>query len=186
MPSRKRLADSESVARPSHGPSKHEPGCECTRCRGFGKGNALAVVHGARSVVALEPRSAEIADEIRELVPARSPSDEPSIRLLALALAQVEAATSWLAENGIVDENGNARSLLKHLGTMMNTSARIADRLGCTPTSRATLGLDVARMRATEDGLENLRQRGAEIMARRAGELGGVVDIDDGEGVGLA
>jgi hypothetical protein len=125
----------------------HGSDCGCTRCRGFEKGNDVALVHGARSVVALEPRANEIADEIRELVPAVSPSDEPSIRLLALALAQVEAATIWLAEEGIVDERGQPRGLLRHLGTMLNTAARIADRLGMTPTSRAQLGLDLTRAR---------------------------------------
>jgi hypothetical protein len=136
---------------------EHGPACPCTRCQGFEKGNGHALIHGARSVVALEPRAAEIADEVRGLVPASSPSDEPSIRLLALALAQVEAATVWLAENGIVDETGNARNLLKHLGTMMNTAARIAANVGMTPTSRAALGVDVAR---THDVLgEYLRAR---------------------------
>jgi hypothetical protein len=124
---------------------EHGPDCGCVRCSGFGPANRHSLVHGGRSVVALEPRAAEIAVEVRELVPASSPADEPSIRLLALALAQVEAASVWLAEHGLVDENGNARNLLKHLGTMMNTAARIADRLGMTPTSRARLGLDLSR-----------------------------------------
>lgn len=137
------------VARQSHGPAKgasqHGPDCPCTRCRGFQKGHTLSLRHGGRSIVALEPRVAELAAEIRKLVPARSDSDEISERLLALALAQVESASAWLAEHGLVDEHGNARSLLRHLGTMMNTSARIADRLGMTPTSRAQLGLDLTR-----------------------------------------
>jgi hypothetical protein len=130
---------------PAKGASEHGAGCTCTRCAGFGKGNELAVVHGGYSVVKLEPRATEIADEIRALVPASSPSDEPSIRLLALALAQVEAATTWVAEHGIVDERGQPRGVLRHLGAMLNTAARIADRLGMTPTSRAQLGLDLTR-----------------------------------------
>lgn len=111
----------------------------------FEKGNTAGKRHGGYALVSLEPRALALADEIRELVPARSDADEISIRLLALALAQVEAASTWLAEHGLVDEHGNARSLLRHLGTMMNTAARIADRLGMTPTSRAQLGLDLTR-----------------------------------------
>lgn len=141
--------DRAPVARQSAGPAKgasaHGPDCTCDRCRGFQPGNAISRRHGGYSLVTLEPRAAALSDEIRELVPARSDSDEVSIRLLALALAQVEAASTWLAEHGLVDEHGNARSLLRHLGTMMNTAARIADRLGMTPTSRAQLGLDLTR-----------------------------------------
>lgn len=137
------------VARQSGGPAKgasaHGPDCPCVRCTGFQKGHTLSRRHGAYSLVSLEPRALELAGEIRELVPARSDADEISIRLLALALAQVEGASTWLAEHGLVDEHGNARSLLRHLGTMMNTAARIADRLGMTPTSRAQLGLDLTR-----------------------------------------
>jgi hypothetical protein len=115
-------------------------------------------VHGAYALVKLEPRAAELADEIRELVPASHPADEITVRLLALALAQVEAATSWVAEHGLVDEHGNPRGVLRHLGTMMNTAARIADRLGMTPTWRRR-GPDCRRLREAR----HLRQDSAPV-----------------------
>jgi hypothetical protein len=116
----------------------------------FEPGNDAAVKHGAHSKLRLEPRAAELAGELRELLdrqlgPATCEADDPTIALAALALAQVEAATLWLAEHGLVDERGQPRGLLRHLGTMINTASRLCDRLGMTPTSRAALGLDVAR-----------------------------------------
>jgi hypothetical protein len=51
--------------------------CPCTRCRGFQPGNALAVTHGAcselrgaRAVLKLGPRAAEIAVLLADAVPA--------------------------------------------------------------------------------------------------------------------
>jgi hypothetical protein len=123
----------------------HGPDCTCTRCRGFQPGHELSVRHGAYATITLAPRATELADEIRELVPARSASDEPTIRLLALALAQVEAAATYVAEHGIVDGKGNPQGVLRHLGTMTNTAARLCGQLGLTPTSRAALGLDLSR-----------------------------------------
>jgi hypothetical protein len=119
----------------------HGPDCGCTRCSGFQAGHDLSVKHGAFAALRLEPRARELADELRPLVPGSTASDEPSIRLAALALAQVEAATLYVAEQGLVDEHGNPRGILRHLGTMMNTAARLCDRLGLTPASRAALGL---------------------------------------------
>jgi hypothetical protein len=116
-------------------------------------GNQLATTHGARAFVKLAPRAAQLADDIRAVAPAGDDSDEVAIRLLALTLAQVEAATSWLAEQGIVDGEGNPRGILRHLGTMMNTAARLANALGMTPTARAKMGLNLARARG-----EALRQ----------------------------
>jgi hypothetical protein len=97
-------------------------------------------------MIRLAPRSAELADDLRAIVPAVSDSDEPTIQLLALVLARVEAANAWLAERGIfVDGTGEPQPVLRALSTWENTAARLCDRLGLTPTSRAALGLDLAR-----------------------------------------
>ena len=111
----------------------------------FERGNEAAVTHGATAVVKLAPRAAEIADEIRTLMPVRDQADEPSVRLLALTLAQVEAGYAYVAGVGLVDEDGNARPVLRHLGQMINTAARLCDRLGLSPLGRSELGLNVAR-----------------------------------------
>jgi hypothetical protein len=126
----------------------------------FEPGNQVAATHGAYSIIRLEPRADQIAADLREIVPARSESDEPTIRLLALSLAQIEAATLYVAERGLVDRKGRPQPILRHLSTVTNTAARLCDRLGLTPTSRAQLGLDLAR---TEDTLAQHLDRGRRI-----------------------
>ena len=68
-----------------------------------------------------------------------------AIRLLAPTLAQVEAASAHVAQHGLVRQDGQAQPILKHLGTITNTAARLCDRLGLTPMSRAALGLAVSQ-----------------------------------------
>lgn len=129
------------------------------------RGNQLAVKHGAEALLRLQPRAEKIAAQLREIVPARSESDEPTIRLLSLVLARVETANLWLAENGIFrNSRGDPQPVLKVLSTWENTAARLADRLGLTPTSRAALGLDLAR--AHDAGLAKLLDEGRRVRER--------------------
>jgi hypothetical protein len=126
-------------------------------------GNELAVKHGATAVLKLAPRAGEIAERIRAIVPAGSDHDEPTVRLLAGVLARIEAANAWLAANSIfADGEGNAQPILKQLSTWENTAGRLCEKLGLTPTSRAELGLDLARMHLTvveaEEFVEALRR----------------------------
>ena len=52
------------------------------------------MTHGAQATLALAPRANEIANDLRSVVPARSPSDEPMILLAALVLARIERANA--------------------------------------------------------------------------------------------
>jgi phage terminase small subunit len=107
----------------------------------------------------LAPRAEELADDLRSIVPAMSVADEPMVRLLALQLARIEAANDWLAEHGLFrDAKGEPQPVLRALSTWENSAARLADRLGLTPTSRGRLGLDLTRARHEEE----LRQHIAE------------------------
>ena len=72
----------------------------------FLPGNEIALRHGAYSLVRLRPRAEEIAHGLGDVVPAVALAEEPTIRLAALALAQVEAVGEYLDENGIIDEKG--------------------------------------------------------------------------------
>ena len=126
-----------------------------------------ALRHGAYSSIRLGPRAAEIADELRAIVPARGAADEPTIALAALALAQVEAASLYVAERGIVDGRGRPQPILRHLGTMMNTASRLLAALGCSPTSRAALGVDLVRV---DDALVAHLAEGRAIRERREAE----------------
>lgn len=123
----------------------HDCGGTCQRCRGFEPGNEINVRHGARAVVRLAPRIAALVEALRPLVPAGSGSDEPVLAVLAGVMARIEAAQAYLDEHGIVDEHGQPRPILKQLSTWENTAVRTLDKLGCTPTARAQLGLDLAR-----------------------------------------
>lgn len=104
-----------------------------------------AVKHGAYSTLQLAPRADQIAESLRTIVPVQSKSDEPTIRLAAMALAQVEAASAWLDAEGFVDSQGSPQGVLKVLAAFMNTASRLLAALGCSPVSRAGLGLDLAR-----------------------------------------
>jgi hypothetical protein len=114
----------------------------------FERGNQVGLTHGAQSMIRLAPRAAELADDLRAIVPAASVSDEPTIRLAALVLARIEAANAYLAEHGIFLDGGpEIQPVIRSLTGWENSAARLLDRLGCTPTSRAALGLDLARSR---------------------------------------
>jgi hypothetical protein len=145
---------------------KHGPDCTCTRCVGFEKGNPLAIRHGAYAVVALGPRVEELADQIRELVPAYSPSDEITIRLLCLALARLERSSD-VAENVPIEELGRLRQDERG---WTNTARRLLNDLGMTPTSRAGLGLALVQAKG-----EALR---AHLANKRAGAE--TIDAEDG------
>lgn len=126
------------------------------------RGNRLAVRHDAYSAIRIPARADEIAEWLREIVPASSAADDPTIRLAAIAPAQVEVVSAYLVEAGIVDGKGRPAPVLKHFGTMLNTAARLLSALGCTPTSRASLGLDLVR---TEGALESMIADGARIVS---------------------
>jgi hypothetical protein len=111
----------------------------------FEQGNQAARRHGAFASLTLAPRAEELADYIRSVMPMVNSADDVSIGLLAGVLAQIEAATLYVAERGIVNSRGQPQPVLKHLSTMTNTAARLADRLGMTPSGRAALGLDLAK-----------------------------------------
>ena len=128
-----------------------------TQLQPFKKGNQVAVKHGATAALRLAPRAAEIAADLVSLVPARSDADMPTIQLLANVLARIETANEWLAEHGLFrNAKGEPQPVLKVLSTWENTASRLVDRLGLTPTSRAQLGLDLAR---TEESLAQYVER---------------------------
>jgi hypothetical protein len=84
-----------------------------------------------------------------------SPADEPTVRLLALALARCEAATAALdAADATTDgkpltaylaENAGALARLREdLRSWLSTAAKLTNALGLSPLSRSRLGLNVA------------------------------------------
>ena len=135
--------------------SQHGIGCACSRCVGFEPGHALSTRHGAYSSVRLAPRAVELEADLVRLVPTYTDSDGPAVALLATTLARVERAAQ--AVDDAADDPDGPKRLEQDLRGWVNTAARLLDALGMTPTSRARLGLDLARV---EDTLAQLAADG--------------------------
>jgi hypothetical protein len=123
----------------------------------FQKGHTHSMTHGGSPAAAwrLAPRAAELAEGIRALVPAYAPADEPLIQLCAMTMARIESMAEYVARLGPLDSRGRPRGVLRVLQSAENGCARMLSELGCSPTSRARLGLDVARAGvALEEHLE--------------------------------
>jgi hypothetical protein len=114
----------------------------------FEVANLAARRHGAQvSSWRLAPRAEEIAAELAELVPASSPSDGPTVSLLATILCRLEIANAYVERNGLFDARGRPRPIVRLVSTWENSAGRLLDQLGMSPTSRARLGLDLTRAR---------------------------------------
>lgn len=108
----------------------------------FEPGNELAATHGGYSELRLQPLREAAADLLRRLVPSYDQADEPTIRVIAGALARIELANAWLAEEGLFrGEAGELQPVLRALSTWENTALRGLVALGCAPTVRKQLEL---------------------------------------------
>jgi hypothetical protein len=134
-------------------------------------GNTLSMRHGSYSTVWLSKRAAQVAAEVRDVMPVYEPADEPVVRLLALALARVEAAAKAIdrldsetagREIGAYMLPEPGMRLRQDLRGWMHTAAKLAAELGLTPVSRGRLGVSVAMIQS-----ERARQ---ELLAKYGGE----------------
>ena len=145
--------------------------------RPFQPGNQLAARHGAYARLQLAPRAKEIAESLHDVVPVVSSCDAATIDVLGLVLAQLERAGAALAivqaadvdrlvagDDLGVDRRDDLRRLAADSRGWANVALRYFDALGLTPTSRARLGLDIARAR---DALADLADEGRRIRAER-------------------
>jgi hypothetical protein len=129
--------------------SEHRPQKTTNTSREVAKRRSRPVErHGATADLALGQRASEIATGLRDLVPAASSSDDPTIQLLALVLARIEKASEHIDRHGILDRRGSPRAVLKVLSAWENTAARLLRDLGMTPAARAHLGLELVRANA--------------------------------------
>jgi hypothetical protein len=146
---------------PAKGPG-HPPDCSCTRCQGFPLNHELSLTHGAYSSPArLAPEAERYASWIRETAPLRGDANEPLVALASLSLRRAELAALALDE---LDTSTETRPLAQYVGAgeftlqlqrlredmrgWIGLAARLLDKLGCSPTSRAALGLDVVKAQA--------------------------------------
>jgi hypothetical protein len=125
----------------------HGEGCECVRCKGFQAGNEVAVKHGAYATSAISERAAQLADDVRAVMPLSSPADEFVVRALGIVLARVEAADRALAEADERGTTGDLLSLRQDLRRWLALELRYAEALGLAPLARVKLGLAAAQTR---------------------------------------
>lgn len=122
----------------------------------FRRGSAPHLRHGLRSratsPLVLDPIAREIEDALGDDLPLKDPdgevpaADRLMVELAAQALLRVRRCAAYLELHGDVDENGTLRPELDGLGRAIEHAAKMLDRLGCSPRSRAALGVDVGRM----------------------------------------
>lgn len=117
------------------------------------KDNGRAMQHGlaAKLPVNMPPEAEALQEVIRAAIPVRGsdgqahPADEPYIANAARFWAKVNRANDWLDEHSWFGEDGELRPVVAELRKHEDQLTRYLDQLGMTPTSRARLGLDLAR-----------------------------------------
>lgn len=95
----------------------------------------------------LAPRSLEIADTLRPLVPGYTESDEVQLRLLALVLCRLELAEQWLAERGSLfapGMKGDVFPVVRLMSSWESQASKLCGSLGLTPAARARIDADDA------------------------------------------
>jgi hypothetical protein len=122
----------------------------------FARGNGLALKAGDRALLRLKPRAAEIAVELRELVPVWSESFGPVVDACAMVGAQVEAAFSALAD--AVDPE-SVKWLDERARRWATLYLRSLDALSLTPASLAQRGLDLSQAARSEQLRRHIEER---------------------------
>jgi hypothetical protein len=127
----------------------------CVRCSGFQPGNdvgrqfepghELSKRHGAYSEREIEPLQEAILEQLTRVSPLPSEADDHARRVLAGRLAQIEIARGWVFENGVCDERGELRPIVRELSKWENGARVMLRELGLTTLSRMELGLGLAQ-----------------------------------------
>jgi len=124
-------------------------------------GTSPALKSGLRtrqpSPIVLDPIKHEIQDALEVDSPLRDPNggvpaaDTFMIELCAIQLLRVRRCAAFLALHGDEDGRGNLRREFIEYGKAVEQAARMLDRLGMSPRSRAALGVDVSKITARPD-----------------------------------
>ena len=107
-------------------------------------GNRNAVKSGVYSPRTLAPRAREIADALMG-APHTVALDVIAAEEIGALVAVLEAIDGDLGKRGIVDADGNARSMLDHRARISRQLQRWLGDFGATPASRASWAETVAR-----------------------------------------
>lgn len=117
-------------------------------------GNQRARRHGGYAAVAvarMEAKVREVFDALAADAPLRDQvgelpaADGALVTLAAECLCRLEDVSANVRDHGLLDGEGGVRPVVELEGRLRREAADYLDALGCTPRSRARLGLDVAR-----------------------------------------
>ena len=118
-------------------------------------GDQRRLVHGGRSellVRNVEAEVRELMDALGDAAPVRDPdgslpvADLVAVERTARLLKRYRHLDQWLDLHGVLDERtGDVKPAAELAARTGESLARALDQLGMTPTSRAKLGLDLAR-----------------------------------------
>lgn len=133
----------------------------------------MILSEAAGEIVAALAAGAPVRDEAGE-VPVH---DRPAIEAAALQLIIVRRVLGYLSTHGFEDARGRLRPEVEGLERANERFLKALDRLGMTPSSRAKLGLDLAR---TADLATAMSEPDPERRARLMRDAG-VVDVDGEE-----
>lgn len=106
-----------------------------------------AVKSGAHSE---NRRTSRLAAKVWATLPWLEPTDEPAVRAWSQAEILSTELYACLMAEGVVTDDGRVTGLLAEWRRTQEFKLRLERELGMTPTSRASLGVDVARGRALD------------------------------------
>jgi hypothetical protein len=102
-------------------------------------------------------RLASIEAELLAALPIRTPDgeapihDRPMVSIAATVIARLQHVTAWIDKNGsgftAKRQTATMRSALDYEDRLAKSAASLLDRLGCSPTSRGRLGVDLVKAR---------------------------------------
>jgi hypothetical protein len=121
----------------------------------FPAGHELSVTWGDRAMLKLRPRAAEIAEQIRGLIPLWNDSFGPVVELASMVLAQAEAAFAGLADDPDLEK---ARWLDERASRSSKQAGQYLDRLGLTPMAQAKLGVNLSQVARSEQLRRHLEE----------------------------
>lgn len=104
--------------------------------------------HGAYARVSddrVEAKVRVVRDALAEDAPVKSHADTVVLTEMAQATCRLEDVRVYIAQRGLLDEDGEVRPAVHLERRLVGQVLDIADALGMTPRSRAKLGLDMAR-----------------------------------------
>jgi len=155
-----RRADGTFVRR-GKGRNPHPEGCECVRCVGFtpgpdGTAAAVRLQHGARSLVQIRPRAAEVAEGLQLRLAEEQlwrESFRPAVEACALVLVRLERAHAALdeheAEHGALSGSTQHAALIQSAARWANAARSYLSDLGLTPRALAAIARDTGLARST-------------------------------------